>query len=460
MGDIDFAALRELLQPVTGSLADRNTRPTLGDACERLGLPTPPDVGTKSQRVSASFAALPDTDLPMVARRALASVAMEARFRNAIQDLLWAGESPLELPTRTRREIARDLDPEVLVHNPRRFMTLLDRLWVLDDESIASVFNPETGLRNRIEQHMIRNPGDWTIEQLFENLGVFEASDRRFALFLEGLTSPEVVPDELTQRGIVAAVNGHLRTVGVELRETATAGGYPVFSVVSTRSHGSRRPKNLIFASQTKPDIRFRDAIDNDIEIVGNADEVLVYDRPIGADGLLWRDLQAWWKDAHGFQSDDKAKRTLYARLHRSLPKNSPPQTMLYSLYHEIFGASVRGLPALLPEVWLHWDPKTVKTRGKEALLRFRMDFLLLLPRGQRIVLAVDGSQHYSTDGRPDPAVYAANMRADRELKLSGYEVFRFGAADLQDRQQARGPVRQFFKDLFRVFDVTEAQTD
>ncbi|MFB7225150.1 hypothetical protein [Streptomyces sp. NPDC056227] len=29
--------------------------------------------------------------------------------------------------------------------------------------------------------------------------------------------------------------------------------------------------------------------------------------------------------------------------------------------------------PALLPEVWLHWDPKTVEERGPEALLRSRM---------------------------------------------------------------------------------------
>ena len=53
-------------------------------------------------------------------------------------------------------------------------------------------------------------------------------------------------------------------------------------------------------------------------------------------------------------------------------------------------------LPALLPEVWLHWDPKTVAERGPNALLRFRMDFLLLLPAGARIVVEVDGKYHYA----------------------------------------------------------------
>ena len=85
------------------------------------------------------------------------------------------------------------------------------------------------------------------------------------------------------------------------------------------------------------------------------------------------------------------------------------------------------------------------------------MDFLLLLPHGQRVVLEVDGSRHYaSPDGkRPDPAKYADGVRGDRELKLAGYEVFRFGATELQDPEQARGLLRQFFADLFRRFGVT-----
>jgi hypothetical protein len=236
------------------------------------------------------------------------------------------------------------------------------------------------------------------------------------------------------QRRIVGIINPRLCAAGAELRETGIDGGYPVFSVVSVGLARIRQPKNLIFASYVKPDIRFRDAIDNDIEIVENADKVLVYDRPIGSDGIRWRDLQAWWKDTQQFSDDDEAKKSLDQRLASSLPGNSPPQRNLYDLYHKIHGSAVPDFPALLPEVWLHWDPQTVRERGRDALLRHRMDFLLLMPHGQRVVLEVDGSHHYATpDGkRPDATRYAANMRADRELKLSGYEVFRFGATELQ----------------------------
>jgi AbiJ N-terminal domain 3 len=143
----------------------------------------------------------------------------------------------------------------------------------------------------RIERHVFRNPGDWSAEDLFEQLGAFEAGDARFGKFLEGLASAEVIPDESVQRRVVGTVNPRLRLAGAELRETGTDGGYPVFSVVSTQAARARRPRNLISASLAKPDIRFANAVDNDIEIVGNADEVLVYDRPIGGDGIRWRDL-------------------------------------------------------------------------------------------------------------------------------------------------------------------------
>jgi very-short-patch-repair endonuclease len=387
---------------------------------------------------------------------------VNAMARNAIQDVLW-GQDAHEIPKRTRREIARDLDLADLVHSADRFRALLGRLWVLDDDDPLGFLmtRTATGLGARIERHVFRNPGDWSTEDLFEQLGAFDASNARFTRFLEGLVSAEVSPDEPAQRHVVDIVNLHLRSVRAELRETGADGGYPVFSVVSTQSARTRRPKNLIFASLAKPDIRFRDAIDNDIEILGNADNVLVYDRPIAGDGIRWRDLQAWWKDTQQLPSEAETKKSLYLRLIRSLPDNSPPQRNLFDLYHEIHNSAVPNLPALLPEVWLHWDPKTARDRGREALLRFRMDFLLLLPHGQRVVLEVDGAQHFtSPDGRPDATKYAASMRGDRDLKLSGYEVYRFGATELQDRDRARTLLQEFFADLFRRFDVTHARSE
>jgi hypothetical protein len=46
-------------------------------------------------------------------------------------------------------------------------------------------------------------------------------------------------------------------------------------------------------------------------------------------------------------------------------------------------------------------------------------------------------------------------MRGDGDLKLSAYEVFRFGATELLDRERARALLGTFFADLFRRFEVT-----
>jgi hypothetical protein len=52
--------------------------------------------------------------------------------------------------------------------------------------------------------------------------------------------------------------------------------------------------KNLIFAATgPEPKIVLRDAINNDLEIVENAEDRLVYDLPLPESGLTWRQLAA-----------------------------------------------------------------------------------------------------------------------------------------------------------------------
>jgi very-short-patch-repair endonuclease len=192
--------------------------------------------------------------------------------------------------------------------------------------------------------------------------------------------------------------------------------------------------------------------VSNDIEVVTNADKVLIYDKPISPNGLSWRALQEWWAEREGL-SDEAAKKSLYVRLRSSLPQNSPPQSLLFRTFYQQFRDQMPDWPALIPEVWLHWDPRTVRERGFAAMARFRMDFLLLLPDGARIVIEVDGKHHYADpDGRASPPTYARMVAADRELRLAGYDVFRFGAAELVDPTSGRELVQAFFGGLFRKY--------
>ncbi|MFK4694184.1 hypothetical protein [Streptomyces pristinaespiralis] len=84
------------------------------------------------------------------------------------------------------------------------------------------------------------------------------------------------------------------------------------------------------------------------------------------------------------------------------------------------------------------------------------MDFLLLLPHGQRIVLEVDGSQHYTRDHgwTPDTSKYAEMMAGDRDLKLRDYEVFRFGHDELRNENAAHALLEQFLPELFQRYRV------
>jgi hypothetical protein len=44
--------------------------------------------------------------------------------------------------------------------------------------------------------------------------------------------------------------------------------------------------------------------------------------------------------------------------------------------------------PALLPDVWVHWDPRS--RWDEDRLLTQRMDFLIFLPGWRRVVIEID----------------------------------------------------------------------
>jgi hypothetical protein len=216
--------------------------------------------------------------------------------------------------------------------------------------------------------------------------------------------------------------------------------------------------KNIIFASTgPKPRIVLQDAINNVIKVEENAEYCLVYDRPLSEAGLTWAELVDWWRAENGLGDQDELDvgRSLYLRLAESL--DSPPETTLFRTYCERYGPAKEGwgLPALLPQVYRHYDPRTRRERGGRppGLMRERMDFLLLLPRGVRIVLEVDGKQHYAEENIASPRLYSEMVSEDRRLRLRGYEVYRFGGYELT-APGAADMLRRFFDELFATYEV------
>jgi hypothetical protein len=210
--------------------------------------------------------------------------------------------------------------------------------------------------------------------------------------------------------------------------------------------------KNIIFASVgPKPRIVLKDAVNNVIDIVEHRESCLVYDRELSQPALTWGGLVEWWQASR--PSADPA-RSLYQRLYRSLA--SPPEQLLFRTYCQRYrGEAGQEVPALLPQVYLHYDPYTrAERRQREGeLKRERMDFLLLLPSGARVVLEVDGQQHYADDdGKASPRKYSEMVAEDRRIRLNGYEVYRFGGSEL-GRPDAQAELAAFFARLLAIHD-------
>lgn len=210
--------------------------------------------------------------------------------------------------------------------------------------------------------------------------------------------------------------------------------------------------KNLIFAADgLKPEIVLDDALNNVIRITKNERYCLVFDQPLSENGLTWRELTRWWAGTDTL--DEDAERTqaheLYGRLMRSLEGNGAEQLM-FRTYCSLYRSHGFDLPALIPQVYLHYDPYTRRTGA--TLPRQRMDFLLLLPGRRRVVLELDGIQHYAkADRQASPTLYAQMMSEDRKLRLAGYEVFRFGGAEFTNHTAAVHMLDSFFRDLLAL---------
>ncbi|MFE9750246.1 hypothetical protein ACFYOT_35525 [Saccharothrix saharensis] len=328
----------------------------------------------------------------------------------------------------------------------------LDRLYDLD--RLPSTDPRHATAREDIIRHRRANL-DWDEDWIFHDkrFGLAD-SDQALVEFLAEMLHPAVRTDPNDVERLHAMLNRILAHDGYELVQVDDISGAPVFAAhrIGTGVPGSA--KNLIFAADgPKPEIVFGDAVNNDIRVVKNEQFCLVYDRPLPTRGLTWADLTSWWADREGLAGahPDTISSSLYQRLDRSLGTNDAERIIL-RIYADRYLRLGPETAALLPQVYLHYDPYTRAhhTPAAPPLARQRMDFLLLLPQRIRIVIECDGHQHYANPAtrQADPRRYADMMAEDRELRLRGYEVYRFGGTELVDTPTNRQRLVTFFDRL------------
>ena len=312
-----------------------------------------------------------------------------------------------------------------------------------------------------IHQHMDNN-NDWEFEYLFcSYLDLLHVDDSDFIYFLEQYTHPVIRRYHITEHleriefgtECVDAINKYLIYDGYKLIQSGQVAGKVIYSVTNINPGVQGTIKNIIFASKYKPEIVLEDALNNDIKIISNQDKCLVYDKNVLNTGISWSELQNWYDDKLYILDTGL---DLKERLRESL--DSAPEYLFYDTYIEMMEKYNGKIPALLPQVYLYYDPKLEKNRIKKIFEHQRMDFLMIFSESQRVVIEIDGIQHYADyiqgNSRHYASVdkYAEMVSAQREMTLAGYDVYRFGGKELYDMAVGKKVIKKFFKMLFEKY--------
>lgn len=348
----------------------------------------------------------------------------------------------------TRRKIIDELIVKDDIEGSLELTDFLNRIWEL--EKMTSTDNRFNTAYGDIYQHMVNN-NDWDYTYLFINyLNLLYISDDQFFNFIEQVVHP-IVRSKDSQLEYVQTINKYLSSDGFELKICDNISGIPVYKAFNISKGVSGNIKNLIFSADgPKPEIVLSDSLNNDISIVKNEKYCLVFDYPIPTTGLLWKDLVNWW--AKGKPASINEERSLYQRLSKSL--DSPPEKLFFDTYYREFHKNDNSnFPALIPQVYLYYDPYTITKRGEKLFTHQRMDFLFLFSNKNRIVIEIDGKQHYSNGTQASPELYSKMVSADRKLKLAGYDVYRFGGYEL-NQYNAKDIILEFFYKLFDLYNI------
>lgn len=227
-----------------------------------------------------------------------------------------------------------------------------------------------------------------------------------------------------------------------------------------------RMIKNIIFAAKYKPEIVFDDALNNDIRITKNENQCLIYNRPIPPTGVMWNDLVDWYAEEKNI--DENREIVFIKRLCECLDTSfkaqgakSGPETWMLQAYYNLKKELGKDLPALIPQVYLYYDPQTLKQRGYKLFEHQKMDFLMVFSHKDRVVIEIDGRQHYAEGNSASPRLYSEMVRAQREMTLFGYDVYRFGGyefvgadSDEKKKEAVLDDLKQFFLRLFSKYSA------
>ncbi|MCY6958420.1 AbiJ-related protein [Clostridium brassicae] len=349
----------------------------------------------------------------------------------------------------TRRKIINWLSNQSLIEGKLRIDEMLSLSWNL--ECIPSSYGHKNANED-ILQHMVRND-DLSYKEMFEVvLSAMYVSDKKFIDLIQTIVHPRI-REGFEQKTYVDKLNNFLIKDGYKLINTKSISGEPIFTVEKISQGIDGKIKNLIFAAYgTKPDIVIEDSLTNDVKIIGEENKCLVYTLPISNEGLSWHDLVTWWNKGNE-EYELCVEQELFKRMELSLD-SEPEKMFMKTYYNNLHKLKNNKLPALIPQIYCHYDPKSAKMRNGQIYVHQRMDFLLLISNNRRVVIEIDGKQHYSVGDKSSPELYSKMVEDDRKLKFYGYDVFRFGGFEFVNTSEIQRKIVQFIQDLYKYYDL------
>ncbi|HYO51755.1 hypothetical protein [Archangium sp.] len=389
-----------------------------------------------------------------------------ARLENhSIQDLVATARRILEIypTTHQRQEIVSLLPKRIKPDSRTKLLDEITHIQKSNKLPISGNISAED-LAKRVGKEMSLNSFatqifqlDYNPNNLVENFHLTEELDEVFFRFLEAVTHPLACINTQHQTRLVSAINKHLAQDSLKLIEVEKIEELSVCRVQSVFSSNAPVRKIIFAASDDKPNLVVTDVLSGELEAINPPKEsYLIYADEIPDSGLTWGHLIDWWvkhlaPQGNSGRKEETLAREIYTYLHKRL--QSTPEKNFFHAYCKLFPITKKHLPALIPQFYLRWDPYT----GKQVRLHGqRYDFLQLLPTQTRVLLEVDGIQHYalSPQGeqkywRADPEAYTKTMKDTRDLLLSKYLAYRFSTQELLSTEAAIKCLSYFFNRLF-----------
>lgn len=165
-----------------------------------------------------------------------------------------------------------------------------------------------------------------------------------------------------------------------------------------------------------------------------------VYEGEVNKQGIKRQEIEAWCLN------ERISKEEFYKNVKESIGSNAKYQRMFYEYYLEsIYNKKTKKDFFLFPEVYVQLNSTNNDYENKQ-----RVDFLIVLPNNRKVIIEIDGIDHYAEkiDGKWIASMkkYTTDRKFDRKMSQLGYTIYRFSNSEIEDKKE----IEKFFDEILK----------